>query len=116
MNGPTLFEEYPTDNALYYGDCLDWMRKWDSGIVDLVYLDPPFNSKQNYNMLFSTEGGGDANGVPSWTPGYGTLRRLSGWILTWVLLPNLPITLLVVCIGFSESPGCWHISPTWPNG
>lgn len=52
--------EAPTDNALYYGDCLDWMRKWDSRIVDLVYLDPPFNSKQDYNMLFASEGGGDA--------------------------------------------------------
>ena len=52
--------ERPTDDALYYGDCLDWMDKWDSGIVDLIYLDPPFNSKQNYNMLFAAEGGGDA--------------------------------------------------------
>ena len=51
---------HPTDNALYYGDCLDWMRQWPNGIVDLIYLDPPFNSQQNYNMLFSPEGGGDA--------------------------------------------------------
>lgn len=50
----------PTDNSLYYGDCLDWMRQWPTGIVDLIYLDPPFNSQQNYNMLFSPEGGGDA--------------------------------------------------------
>ncbi len=51
---------HPTDNALYYGDCLDWMRQWPNGIVDLIYADPPFNSKQDYNMLFSPEGGGDA--------------------------------------------------------
>lgn len=50
----------PTDNALYYGDCLDWMREWPAECVDLIYLDPPFNSQQNYNMLFATEGGGDA--------------------------------------------------------
>ena len=48
-------------NALYYGDCLDWMRKWPSASVDLIYLDPPFNSKTTYNMLFSHDksaGGG----------------------------------------------------------
>lgn len=47
-------------NALYYGDCLDWMRKWDDNSVDLIYLDPPFNSKANYNQLYHEDGGGDA--------------------------------------------------------
>ncbi len=47
-------------NALYYGDCLDWMNKWDDQSVDLIYLDPPFNSKANYNQLFHKDGGGDA--------------------------------------------------------
>jgi DNA modification methylase len=44
-------------NALYYGDNLDVLRrhvKDDS--VDLVYLDPPFNSRQDYNVLFSEHG------------------------------------------------------------
>lgn len=39
-------------NSLYYGDCLDVMGKWPAGCVDLCYLDPPFNSKTNYNILF----------------------------------------------------------------
>ena len=47
-------------NALYYGDCLDWMQKWDDNSVDLIYLDPPFNSKTNYNQLYHTDGAGDA--------------------------------------------------------
>ena len=47
-------------NTLYYGDCLDWMRRWDDASVDLIYLDPPFNSNQDYNMLYSAKGGGDA--------------------------------------------------------
>ena len=46
--------------TLYYGDCLDWMRQWDDASVDLIYLDPPFNSKANYNVLYSTDGGNDA--------------------------------------------------------
>lgn len=39
-------------NTLYYGDNLDWMSKWPSECIDLIYLDPPFNSKAKYNVLF----------------------------------------------------------------
>ena len=46
--------------TLYYGDCLDWMRQWPADSVDLIYLDPPFNSNANYNILF-----GAGNGVPA---------------------------------------------------
>jgi site-specific DNA-methyltransferase (adenine-specific) len=40
-------------NVLYYGDNLEILRKYipDSSI-DLVYLDPPFNSKATYNVLY----------------------------------------------------------------
>ena len=44
-------------DALYYGDCLDWMSRWDDQTVDLIYLDPPFNSKTDYNVLYGTSGG-----------------------------------------------------------
>ncbi|MCY4223807.1 MAG: DNA methyltransferase, partial [Bacteroidetes bacterium] len=36
------------------------MEQWDDQSVDLIYLDPPFNSKANYNQLFHTDGAGDA--------------------------------------------------------
>ncbi|MGR3913846.1 MAG: site-specific DNA-methyltransferase, partial [Gammaproteobacteria bacterium] len=39
-------------NTLYYGDCLEVMRPWPDASVDLIYLDPPFNSKVHYNVLF----------------------------------------------------------------
>ena len=40
-------------NALYYGDNLDILRKYiPDESIDLIYLDPPFNSKANYNILF----------------------------------------------------------------
>ncbi|MYA41066.1 MAG: site-specific DNA-methyltransferase [Acidobacteria bacterium] len=45
-------------NTLYYGDCLDWMRQWPDQSVDLIYLDPPFNSNADYNMLYSSAAGG----------------------------------------------------------
>ena len=39
-------------NQLYFGDCLDVMREdIPSESVDLVYLDPPFNSKRLYNAF-----------------------------------------------------------------
>lgn len=40
-------------NQLYYGDNLEVLRKHiPSNSVDLVYLDPPFNSKQDYSVIF----------------------------------------------------------------
>ncbi len=40
-------------NKLYYGDNLDVLREHvPDESVDLVYLDPPFNSSRNYNVLF----------------------------------------------------------------
>ncbi len=36
-------------NTLYYGDNLPIMRQMAKDSVDLIYLDPPFNSKSNYN-------------------------------------------------------------------
>lgn len=44
-------------NKLYFGDNLDVLReKIKDESVDLVYLDPPFNSNANYNVLFKPEG------------------------------------------------------------
>jgi site-specific DNA-methyltransferase (adenine-specific) len=45
-------------NALYYGDNLDVLRESiASESVDLVYLDPPFNSQATYNLLFRSPSG-----------------------------------------------------------
>ena len=48
------------ENTLYYGDCLDVMAELPAKSVDLIYLDPPFNSKANYNILFGTDEGGSS--------------------------------------------------------
>ena len=49
--------KYP--NRLYFGDCLDVMRRdIDDESIDLIYLDPPFNSKRIYNTFI-----GDAQWV-----------------------------------------------------
>ena len=45
-------------NTLYYGDNLNILRRYiKDESVDLVYLDPPFNSNRNYNVLFKEESG-----------------------------------------------------------
>lgn len=45
-------------NALYYGDNLDVLRhEIGDDSVDLIYLDPPFNSQANYNVLFKSPAG-----------------------------------------------------------
>ncbi len=47
-------------NRLFYGDNLDVLRDLDAGLVDLIYLDPPFNSNRSYNVLFKNKSGTDA--------------------------------------------------------
>lgn len=45
-------------NKLYFGDNLNIMRDYIADeSVNLVYLDPPFNSKATYNVLFSEKDG-----------------------------------------------------------
>src|SRR5665213_1637296 len=52
-------EQRPTmAHALYYGDNLAVLRdSIASESVDLIYLDPPFNSQSNYNLLFKGPSG-----------------------------------------------------------
>lgn len=50
-----------TQNTLFYGDNLDILRDYiPDESVDLIYLDPPFNSSRNYNVLFKDESGKEA--------------------------------------------------------
>jgi len=48
-------------NTLYFGDNLEILRHYvASESIDLVYLDPPFKSDQNYNILFKEKNGTDS--------------------------------------------------------
>lgn len=47
---------------LYYGDNLEVLRESiKDESVDLIYLDPPFNSKRGYNLLFKSPNGHESN-------------------------------------------------------
>ena len=52
-------------NTLYHGDCLDVMNGWEAGCVDLIYLDPPFNSNANYNILYGKDRAGKPRDEPA---------------------------------------------------
>lgn len=49
---------FMTANYLYYEDNLEILRRYiKDETIDLIYLDPPFNSNQNYNILFAEQDG-----------------------------------------------------------
>ncbi|MFN7211048.1 MAG: DNA methyltransferase, partial [Aggregatilineales bacterium] len=64
------------ENTLYYGDNLQILREYiPDESVDLIYLDPPFNSNRSYNILFRDESGKHAEAQViafkdtwNWTP------------------------------------------------
>lgn len=51
---PGIFESVNNlnDNCLFYGDNLTIMRSMPPRSIDLIYLDPPFNSQRNYNLIY----------------------------------------------------------------
>ena len=56
-----MTEDLGLVNKLYYGDNLAIMREYiGDETVDLIYLDPPFNSKATYNVLFHEKDGSDS--------------------------------------------------------
>ena len=49
-------------NQLYYGDNYEVLKRYvKDETVDLVYLDPPFNSRQDYNVLFAEKDGSQSS-------------------------------------------------------
>jgi site-specific DNA-methyltransferase (adenine-specific) len=54
----TMATDSSSEGRLYYGDNLDVLRRYiPDASVDLVYLDPPFNSSKDYNVLFLEKDG-----------------------------------------------------------
>ena len=59
--------------TLYYGDNLDILTRYIADeSVDLVYLDPPFNSAQNYNAFFQEKDGTAEVAEGNWEVGVRT--------------------------------------------
>ena len=50
-----------TENTLFYGDNLPILQEHlNAESIDLIYLDPPFNSNRDYNVLFREESGSES--------------------------------------------------------
>ena len=49
---PIAFEPY----TIYRGDCLEILRHFPGDCVDLIYIDPPFNSNRNYEIFWGDVG------------------------------------------------------------
>ena len=65
-------------NQLYFGDNLHVLRDHLAAeSVDLIYLDPPFNSKRDYNLLFKTPKGQDGK------PGHDSQAQITAFEDSW---------------------------------
>ena len=53
----TLIATSMHKNFLYYGDNLPIMRAMKDASIDLIYLDPPFNSRANYDLIYAQDKG-----------------------------------------------------------
>ena len=84
--------------TLYYGDNLDILQRYLADeSVDLVYLDPPFNSAQNYNAFFQEKDGTAAQIQP---------LRMRGSGITTAAPPTTPSP----CAATSSAASC---APSW---
>ena len=54
------------NRTLYIADNLDVLRNIDSESIDLIYLDPPFNTKKQYKALIGSNAEG-ASFKDTWT-------------------------------------------------
>ena len=88
----------PATNTLYYGDNLDILREYVAdGSVDLVYLDPPFNSNATYNVLFKAPGG------------EGSQAQIEAFEDTWHWNDSAEDAYWQVLKGATPTPrGCWR--------
>ncbi|PIP06234.1 MAG: hypothetical protein COX51_09280 [Syntrophobacteraceae bacterium CG23_combo_of_CG06-09_8_20_14_all_50_8] len=90
-NDRKLKELFPTGaNRLFFGDNLHIMRQLPGESIDLIYIDPPFFSGRNYNVIF-----GDKNEVRSFSdiweggmPGYLVWLNARFWEMKRLLKPT----------------------------
>jgi DNA modification methylase len=73
-------------NQLYYGDNLEILRRHiQDETVDLCYIDPPFNSKRNYNQIYLNIGEDKAQAQPLWIPGHGIATPMIACVKSWIM-------------------------------
>lgn len=93
------------DNVLYYGDNLHILREHiDDESVDLIYLDPPFSSNRNYNVLFKEENGTASSAqVQAFTDSWHWNEASEEALID--IIENAPPSLVELIEGFLSSLG-----------
>ena len=90
-------------NQLYYGDCLAIMQDMRLGSVDLIYLDPPWNSNRTYNAIYRDSTGRE---LPDQVEAFCDLWELTPERET--VIRNMPI--LMAQAGIEDSAGkLWQL-------
>ena len=87
------------NRTVFVGDNLPVLRQMNSGSVDLIYLDPPFNSQQTYNAPIGSEAAG-TQFKDTWT--------LDDVDLAWVAGlgdANKPLAAVVTTAGLAHGSG-----------
>ena len=92
-------------NTLYFGDNLEILKRHISDeSVDLLYLDPPFNSNRDYNVLFREQSGTES---PAQIKAFGDTWNWAGAAAAWDDFTNLcPVPKVVELMhGFHNAIG-----------
>lgn len=88
-------------NKLFYGDCLSVMQEMRLGSVDLIYLDPPFNSDKTYNAIYRDSTGRE---LPDQQEGFSDI---------WELSPEKEETLRIMPVLLAEAGIDDSVSNVW---
>ncbi len=92
-------------NTLYYGDNLEVLRAHiPDESVDLIYLDPPFNSNRDYNILFKEQSGNES---PAQIKAFGDTWNWAGAAESWANFAEIcPVKRVIELMnGFHDSLG-----------
>ena len=93
-------------NRLYYGDNLEILQQaeyFPDECVDLIYLDPPFNSSRNYNVLFADQTGKESE------------AQITAFEDTWEWGPTAQDTYEDLIINAPHGVDTRHASPAYPH-
>jgi hypothetical protein len=78
---------------IHCGDCLDQLRKLPNACIDLIYIDPPFNSNRNYEVFWGETQIGFIPIPVASAPRSDARRAATGFIR--ILCPSLPTLRLL---------------------
>jgi len=91
-------------NVLYYGDNLEILRKYiPDNSVDLIYLDPPFNSKATYNVLYKE------------LTGESSQAQITAFEDTWIWGIESELALQEIALSVITSPATKEFMSVLPN-